>query len=137
MSWDAYELLVKNKDKKKGDVIDWSVLSTRDPFVFEIRIMQGITIILIDSYGECVFAVHNHLHNEFFVKRFINIPHLLGYLETRCLRDNGYVLTISKDHEVYINRRDLIDVLVKCMVKMPHYASPYYSKDEVEQPERP
>jgi len=52
------------------------------------------------------------------------------------LHGEGYVLTVSGKHEVYINRRDLIDVLVKCMVKMPHYASPYYSKD-VEQPERP
>jgi len=125
------------QEKTKGDVTDWSVLSTRDPFVFEIKIEWGVTVILIDTCGECVFVVHSLTHNDFFVKRFTNIPQLLGYLETHCLYSGGYVLMISDKYEVYINRRDLIDVLVKCMVKMPHYASPYYSKDEVEQPERP
>jgi len=124
------------KERVKGDVIDWSVLSTRDPFVFEIKIEDGVTIIFIDTYGECVFTVHNLACNDLFVKRFTKIPHLIGYLETRCLHGEGYVLTISDKHEVYINRRDLIDVLVKCMVKMPHYASPYYNKDEVDQPNK-
>jgi len=125
------------EEKTRGDVIDWSVLSTRDPFVFEIKIEKGVTIILIDTYGECVFTVHDLTCDDLFIKRFVNIPHLLSYLETRCLHGKGYALTTSGKHEVYINRRDLIDVLVKCMVKMPHYASPYYNKDEVEQPERP
>jgi len=124
------------QEKTKGDVTDWSVLSTRDPFVFEIKIEWGVTIILIDTYGECVFIVHTVMCNDLFVKRFNGIPHLLGYLETRCLDGEGYIVVIPDKYEVYINRRDLIDVLVKCMTKMPHYASPYYNKDEVEQPER-
>jgi len=124
------------KERVKGDVIDWSVLSTRDPFVFEIKIEEGVTIILADTYGECVFIVHSPTCNDLFVKRFTKIPHLLGYLETCCLHGEGYALTVSGKHEVYINRRDLIDVLVKCMVKMPHYASPYYNKDEIDQPNK-
>ena len=119
------------QEKIKGDVTDWSVLSTRDPFVFEIKIENGITIILIDTCGECVFVVHSITCNDLFVKRFTGIPQLLGYLETQ-----GYVLMTSDKHEVYINRCDLIDVLVKCMVKIPHYASPYYRKDDVEPPDR-
>ena len=123
------------QEKTKGDVTDWSVLSVRDPFVFEIKIKEDVTIILVDTYGECVFIIRSPECNDLFVKRFTKITHLLGYLETRCLRGEGYVLTVSGKHEVYINRRDLIDVLVRCMVKIPHYASPYYNKEEVEQKE--
>jgi len=124
------------KERMKGDVIDWSVLSTRDPFVFEIKVEENVTIILVDTFTECVLIVHNPWHAHLFVKRFSDMPQLLGYLE--CCSDSGkYVLKDPEnDCGAYVHRRDLIDVLVRCMAKMPHYAKPYYSKDEVDQPDR-
>jgi len=118
------------KERTKGDVIDWSVLSTRDPFVFEIKVEENITIILIDTCTECVFIVHNPTCDDLFIKRFCDIPHLLSYLETHCSDSGKYVFKISDNRcSVYVHRRDLIDTLVRCMAKMLHYAKPFYSKD--------
>jgi len=125
------------KGREKGDVIGWRATSMDYPYIFEIKVEEGIIIILIDTCNECVCVVHNPTCDDLFVRRFHDIPHLLGYLETNCSDSGKYVFKISGNRCcAYVHRRDLIDVLVRCMAKMPHYARPYYSKDEVDQPDR-
>lgn len=117
-------------ESRERSVITWEALSTNDPYIFEIKIEDGITIILVDTCTECVIIVHDPMCNDLLVKRFCDIPHLLCYLEKCCSDSEKYVLKIYGKHDVYVHRRDLIDALVRCMTVMPHYARPYYSKDE-------
>jgi hypothetical protein len=120
----------ESREREKGDVIAWRATSVDYPYIFEIKVEENITIILIDTCTECVFIVHNPTYDDLFVKRFRDIPHLLSYLETHCSDSGKYVFKISDNRcSVYVHRRDLIDTLVRCMAKMLHYAKPFYSKD--------
>ena len=117
-------------ESREESVIRWRVLSASDPYVFEIKLEGGNTIILVDVCTECVLIVYNPTCDDLLVKRFCDMPHLLCYLE-KCCSDNGkYVFKLHGKHDVYAHRHNLIDVLIRCMTEMPHYARPYYSKDE-------
>jgi len=118
-----------SRRREKGDIVGWKASSMDHPYIFEIKAEEGITIILIDTCTECVIIVHNPWHADLFIERFRGMTQLLGYLE--CCSDNGkYVL---KDTEngcgAYVHRRDLLDVLVRCMAMIPHYVKPYVSEE--------
>jgi len=119
------------KRLEKGSVIRWGALSSVDPYIFEIKVEEDITIILIDTFAECVLIVQNPWHAHLFVERFSDVPQLLGYLETCCSDSGKYVL---KDPEnncgAYVDRLGLIDVLVRCMAMIPHYAKPFTKEEE-------
>jgi len=111
-----------SKRREKGDIIGWRTLSTNDPYIFEIYVEWGITIILVDTCTECVLIAHNPWYAFLFVMRFRGIPELLSYLEAHCSDCDRYVLEDPvHGYVAYVHRRDLIDVLVRCMTKTSRY----------------
>jgi hypothetical protein len=119
-----------SRRREKGDVISWRASSMDHPYIFEIKVDEGITIILIDTCTETVLIVHNPWHADLFVMRFRGMTQLLGYLETCCSDSGKYVFKDPEyDCGAYVHRRDLLDVLVMCMAKIPHYTKPFV-KDE-------
>jgi len=122
MSSDSLKLVKSEKKRERGDVIGWKVLSEDYVYIFKIDVAEGITITLIDTCIGGIMIAHNPWFAYPFIKRFNSIPQLLVYLETHCLYYDQYMLSDPKHGDVaHVNRRDLIDVLVRCMARMPYY----------------
>lgn len=111
------------REPKRRDVVRWWASSAGDSNIFEIKVEGNITIILIDTRTGCVFIAYNPRHDQWFVRLFSGMPQLLSYLEIYCSDGEKYVLKDPEyDSGAYIHRRDLLDILVKCMAKIPRYS---------------